>query len=197
MHENATTRDEILGVALELFRARGYDGTSLRQIAERLGFTKAALYYHFPAKEHLIVELTRPFIDAISHLLAAAASHEYRKDDSRHTAILGDYLDVFVQHHDVLSYLAQDVAAMRHPDVGTRMRALILALQSEIAGEDAGQNDRVRVACAFGVIHAVGTLSVKEITEARGTILAAAVAALHARPLAVVPSSGDSSGGTG
>jgi AcrR family transcriptional regulator len=51
------TRQRILDVALELFINQGYDGTSLRQIAERLGVTKAALYYHFASKEDLLLAL--------------------------------------------------------------------------------------------------------------------------------------------
>src|SRR5579864_3751687 len=50
-------REEILDVALELFNEQGYDGTSLREIAERLGITKAALYYHFERKEDILLEL--------------------------------------------------------------------------------------------------------------------------------------------
>ena len=53
----ASTRDRILDVALDLFIDQGYDGTSLRQIADRLGITKAALYYHFEAKEDILMAL--------------------------------------------------------------------------------------------------------------------------------------------
>ncbi len=52
-----STRERILDVALELFNEQGYDKTSLRQIAERLGVTKAALYYHFERKEDILLEL--------------------------------------------------------------------------------------------------------------------------------------------
>jgi AcrR family transcriptional regulator len=51
------TRERILDVALELFNEQGYEKTSLREIAERLGVTKAALYYHFERKEDLLLEL--------------------------------------------------------------------------------------------------------------------------------------------
>src|SRR6202167_344121 len=53
-HEATSTRERILDVALELFLAQGYDGTSLREIAEQLGVTKAALYYHFESKEDIL-----------------------------------------------------------------------------------------------------------------------------------------------
>src|SRR5215831_11140152 len=41
-------------IALELFAEQGYEKTSLREIAERLGVTKAALYYHFKSKEDIV-----------------------------------------------------------------------------------------------------------------------------------------------
>src|SRR6201986_5297062 len=52
-----STRERILDIALELFVEQGYDKTSLRDIAERLGTTKAALYYHFERKEDILLEL--------------------------------------------------------------------------------------------------------------------------------------------
>lgn len=51
------TRGKILDVALTLFTDRGYDKTSLRDIAEQLGITKAALYYYFERKEDILLEL--------------------------------------------------------------------------------------------------------------------------------------------
>lgn len=51
------TRQRILEVSLRLFTDQGYDGTSLRQIAEELGVTKAALYYHFRTKEEILQSL--------------------------------------------------------------------------------------------------------------------------------------------
>jgi AcrR family transcriptional regulator len=54
------TRERILGVAGELFTDHGYDVTSLREIADRLGFTKAALYYHFQSKEEILRALLEP-----------------------------------------------------------------------------------------------------------------------------------------
>ena len=51
------TREQILDVALDLFVEQGYDHTSLREIAERMGFSKAALYYHFPSKDAILMAL--------------------------------------------------------------------------------------------------------------------------------------------
>jgi len=48
-----TTHDKILGVAAKIFAEKGYSGTCMREIAEELDITKAALYYHFPGKEEI------------------------------------------------------------------------------------------------------------------------------------------------
>ena len=50
-------RERILDTALELFNEEGYDKTSLREIAERLDVTKAALYYHFKSKADILLAL--------------------------------------------------------------------------------------------------------------------------------------------
>ena len=52
-----STRDRILDVALDLFIEKGFDKTSLREIAEQLGFSKAALYYHFASKDDILMAL--------------------------------------------------------------------------------------------------------------------------------------------
>ena len=51
------TRARIQAVAIELFTEQGYEKTSLREIAERLNVTKAALYYHFKSKEDIVASL--------------------------------------------------------------------------------------------------------------------------------------------
>ncbi|MEU1087260.1 TetR/AcrR family transcriptional regulator [Streptomyces sp. NPDC005576] len=59
------TRAEIRKVALELFTEQGYDATSLREIAERLDITKAALYYHFKSKEDIVRSLFTNYLEAV------------------------------------------------------------------------------------------------------------------------------------
>ena len=48
-------RARVIAAALELFADHGVSGTSLQMIAERLGVTKAAVYYQFHAKEDIVV----------------------------------------------------------------------------------------------------------------------------------------------
>jgi AcrR family transcriptional regulator len=55
--EPSGTRERILNAALDLFVEHGFDATSLRQIADQLGITKAALYYHFASKDDILMAL--------------------------------------------------------------------------------------------------------------------------------------------
>ncbi len=69
MRENTDTRRRIQEVALDLFTERGYEATSLREIAEVLGVTKAALYYHFKTKEDIVTSLTQEHVAAVRELI--------------------------------------------------------------------------------------------------------------------------------
>jgi AcrR family transcriptional regulator len=44
----------VLAVAVEVFNERGYDGTSMRDLAQRLGIAKSAIYHHVTGKEELL-----------------------------------------------------------------------------------------------------------------------------------------------
>lgn len=47
------TKERILKIALELFAEKGYLGTSMSDIANRLGITKGALYKHYTGKQEI------------------------------------------------------------------------------------------------------------------------------------------------
>jgi AcrR family transcriptional regulator len=64
------TRERIQAVALELFAEQGYEKTSLREIAERLDLTKAALYYHFNTKEDIVVSLFDDLLADMDEIVA-------------------------------------------------------------------------------------------------------------------------------
>jgi AcrR family transcriptional regulator len=53
------TRGRILHAGLALFAEFGFHGTSIRDIAARVGISSATLYAHYPSKEHILAELVR------------------------------------------------------------------------------------------------------------------------------------------
>src|SRR6201982_3015942 len=77
------TRSRVQKVALELFAEQGYEKTSLREIAERLGVTKAALYYHFKSKEDIVLSFTDDYFEEIDRLLEWAKDQP-QSEETRH-----------------------------------------------------------------------------------------------------------------
>ncbi|MBK8049042.1 MAG: helix-turn-helix transcriptional regulator [Anaerolineales bacterium] len=56
------SHDAILSAAKHLFMQQGFRGISMRQIAEAVGVTKAALYYHFPGTKRISLSPSLPVI---------------------------------------------------------------------------------------------------------------------------------------
>lgn len=75
-------RGEILDAAMGVFSERGYEGGSMRQIAERVGVSEPALYRHFPGKEALFLTLMRAAVgrlrDEAFGLIGAARPETFR-----------------------------------------------------------------------------------------------------------------------
>jgi AcrR family transcriptional regulator len=68
------TRQKILRSALEMFRERGFDGATIREVAKRAGVALGAAYYYFPSKEAIVQE----YYDAVGneHALGVRAAFE-------------------------------------------------------------------------------------------------------------------------
>lgn len=70
-------RQEIMLVMAEVVAVKGYDATTLDDVAERMNCSKAVIYYQFRSKEELYVELTREVIEtAITRLSEIIARDE-------------------------------------------------------------------------------------------------------------------------
>jgi AcrR family transcriptional regulator len=58
--QTVQAKQRILDTAATMFAERGYDATAMHDLAKELGLTRAALYYHYPAK----ADILRAIIDA-------------------------------------------------------------------------------------------------------------------------------------
>jgi len=71
--ERADTRAKILEAAREMFVQQGYEATTMRAVADAIGYTPTALYHHFANKQALVTELCRSDFDGLATHFAAAA----------------------------------------------------------------------------------------------------------------------------
>ncbi len=78
------TRQQILDTAQRLFAELGYDATSLQMIADEMGLTKAAVYYHFRAKSDILHAAMLPGIQRLESLLDEAAGIRRRRARIEH-----------------------------------------------------------------------------------------------------------------
>src|SRR5438445_4418242 len=86
------TRTRILDIARDLFTTQGYGSTSIAQIAERLGTSKAALYYHFKSKEETLDALLTEPLAALSELTDKAAADQPGKHAEEVLAAMIDFV---------------------------------------------------------------------------------------------------------
>ena len=132
MGAHTDTRSRIQEVAIRLFIEQGYEATSLREIAETLGVTKAALYYHFRTKEDIVASLVEDRIEALDELIAWANRHP-RTAETRQE-LVRRYAAQMARghHHEVMQFMDRNKTALRgHEKLGLmreRMGALMQAL---------------------------------------------------------------------
>ncbi|AJF65800.1 TetR/AcrR family transcriptional regulator [Streptomyces vietnamensis] len=154
------TRQRIQDVALELFAEQGYEKTSLREIAERLDVTKAALYYHFKTKEDIIIgifqDLTRPLDDLIEWAGEQPRTLEVKQE------ILRRYQKALLAAAPLFRFMHENQATVRDLSIGLTFKERFLALNKFIQEPDAPVKDKVRAVSAVFALHA-GTFFMENI----------------------------------
>jgi AcrR family transcriptional regulator len=121
------TRQQILETAQHLFAEHGYDATSLQMIADEMGLTKAAVYYHFHAKTDILHEALQPGVERLGDLLDEAAAIRGRRARTEH--IVNGFTDFLIQNRRYAAALASsDPAGKRSKldDESTTMQATML-----------------------------------------------------------------------
>ncbi|MDH2427722.1 TetR/AcrR family transcriptional regulator [Sphaerisporangium sp. TRM90804] len=140
------TRERIQAAALELFGAQGIQQTSLREIADRLGITKPALYYHFASREDLVRSLVQPLIDQVEELLAEQESAG-RVDPRR---LLERYFDLYYQQREVTLLVVRELSALAYLDLASRTAGWRQRLVTLLVGPAPALADQARAVVAVG-----------------------------------------------
>lgn len=72
---SSAVRDRLLNAALQLFAEKGYEATSVREIALAAEVTKPTLYYYFKSKEGLYLELANYLYETIENAVLVSTAH--------------------------------------------------------------------------------------------------------------------------
>jgi AcrR family transcriptional regulator len=154
MKDQGDTRSRIQAVALELFIEQGYEGTSLREIAERLGVTKAALYYHFKTKEDIVASLMEDRLAAMTELVEWARTQPRTQETRRE--LLRRYAETLHhgEHSKVVRFMERNQTALRdHPKSG-RMRDLMIEMVDLLSSPEDPLTVRLKCALSLFALHA-------------------------------------------
>ncbi|MFE7464017.1 TetR/AcrR family transcriptional regulator [Streptomyces sp. NPDC057499] len=170
------TRQRIQDVALELFAEQGYEKTSLREIAERLEVTKAALYYHFKTKEDILVgifdDLNRPVEELVAWGQEQPRTLETKKE------LLSRYSEALTEAAPLFRFMQENQAAVRDLSIGVTIKERVIALMGLLQEPGASLTDQVRCFTALISTHA-GLFALKDVEgdpeEKRKAVLEVAI----------------------
>jgi AcrR family transcriptional regulator len=146
-------RARIQQVALELFTENGYEATSLREIAERLGVTKAALYYHFKTKDDIIASLVETRVAKMDEVIAWARTQPPSAETRREFVLRYAELLEDGQHQWLMRFFERNQTAMHQHKASVSLRDRIGEIMDILATPHETLADRMRRSLAIFALH--------------------------------------------
>lgn len=181
--------DAVVDIAVATFNERGYEASSISLLAERLGTSKSALYYHVSGKEELLARALGRALDALETELDAAAQSRGTAADRLERALRGA-VRVLVDELPSVTLLlrvrgnteVEREALRRRRDVDHRLTEFVQSARAEQSVRDdldAGTASRL----LFGMINSLvewyrpgGSLSADDLAD---TVVAVAFQGLR------------------
>ncbi|MFJ8941236.1 TetR/AcrR family transcriptional regulator [Streptomyces sp. NPDC102365] len=154
------TRQRIQDVAIELFAEQGYEKTSLREIAERLDVTKAALYYHFKTKEDILISLFEDMTRPMDELIEWGKGQPHSLDTKQE--LLRRYSQALNDATPVFRFMQENQATVRELSIGESFKHRMVKMLDIIREPAAPLTDQVRCVSALFTMHA-GMFALKDI----------------------------------
>ena len=158
-------RTRVLDAAVELFAEHGIYGTSLQMIADRVGVTKAAVYYQFRSKEEIALEVLRPLIEDMARVVKIAeALPDPRR---RRTVVVSGLVEMVVRYRRLAVFFHGDPAIVHLIHGEPEFAAVADAVREMLEGPDRGATDRVAYSVFFaGVCKAPADPELADIDDA-------------------------------
>ena len=146
MPKPSDTKQRILDVARDLFTSQGVQRTSLQDIADRLGITKPALYYHFPSRDDLVRSIVQPMLDDGEQFLL---DQEARGDAPVRELVEG-FFDFNYRHRADVVMLLSELPTLADLGLVDRVLAWRTRLTELICGPAPTLDKQVRAILALG-----------------------------------------------
>lgn len=109
----SSTENRILDAAKKVFISKGFNGTSMQQIATEAGIHKSLLHYYFRSKDKLFTAVFeyafQHFVPQIQEILISDASVSLKIE-----RIINEYMDMLMQNEFIPSFILHEIN--RDPD---------------------------------------------------------------------------------
>ncbi|MET9225992.1 helix-turn-helix domain-containing protein [Lentzea sp. NPDC003310] len=146
MPRQSDTKQRIMQTARELFARQGVRQTSLQEIADRLGITKPALYYHFASREDLVRSIVTPLLEDGERFLSGI---EQRAGVTPREVLEG-FFDFHYRHRRDMLLLLTEMTTLTELGLIDVVLAWRGRLTRVVVGPDATLRQQVSAVLAFG-----------------------------------------------
>lgn len=135
--DDPPAKREIMRAALALFSERGLAATSIRDIADRSGFTNPALYKHFASKDDLALDL---FERCHQHVWSRCAVRLEGDQpfEAKLEAYIGEWLAIIDEHPDVFGFLSDSARVLWPKSRATVRRRTMIGLARTLMAQAPG-----------------------------------------------------------
>ncbi|MEV8326595.1 TetR/AcrR family transcriptional regulator [Kitasatospora sp. NPDC059811] len=145
------TRSRIIEVSLELFSEQGYEQTSLREIADRLGVTKAALYYHFKTKDDIVLGIVERMAAPIDETIAWGRQQSWSPE--MRDELIRRFADGMAERAPLLRFFHENQPALRESAAGLAFKDRMITMIQLVHGPDADFRERLRATMSLFTVH--------------------------------------------
>ena len=158
-------RGRVLEAAVALFAEHGVHGTSLQMIADRVGVSKAAVYYQFHSKEDIALEVIRPSVEDVARFIRIADAIPDAKQ--RRAVAVSGLVEMIVRHRRLAVMFYGDPAIDQLVLGEPYFKSVTDRLRELLEGPDRSVVDRIAFSVFFtGVGKAAADPELADIDDA-------------------------------
>jgi AcrR family transcriptional regulator len=176
----SSVRRSTSGAARALFAEQGYQSTTMQEVADAAGCSKAALYHQFPSKDELLAAVAQPFVVDVEAVLETVSLDLSAVDDR--VSVIRAYMLALASHREVAKVVLLD-SGTRSSVIGQQVLSQQRRLAARLVARRAPFREQVRARCAISIAHLmVGDLGGVPLHRLRGPLFEAVVDTLLLNP---------------
>jgi AcrR family transcriptional regulator len=166
-YHHGNLKEELLQTATEMIDKEGIDSITLRDLTQRLGTSRTAVYRHFASKEALILGVIEKGYEQLDRLFTPIFEDHTQSVAQRFNAMARAYLDFAIEHPNLYRLLfgdkyhqeREELCDYKDESQATGLYALIgLLVEGQEEGSIAQVNPMVQAAMAWASIHGLASL---------------------------------------